>query len=129
VTRLLLDTHTLLWWVFEQPELSAKAEGLIMDRGNEIVVSVVSPWEIVIKARLGRLDVPEDVPAFMREQLDRNGFTVLPVSLDHVLRVNGLPPLHKDPFDRLLVAQALHEAMPLVTRDGRLAAYGAETLW
>ena len=129
MTRLFLDTHTFLWWVFEQPELSAKAEGLIMDRGNEIVVSVVSPWEIVIKARLGRLDVPEDVPAFMREQLDRNGFTVLPVSLDHVLRVHDLPLLHNDPFDRLLVAQALHKAMPLVTRDGRLAAYGAETLW
>ena len=125
MTRLLLDTHALLWWVFEQPELSARAEGLIMDRGNEIVVSVVSPWEIVIKARLGRLDVP----AFVRDQLDRNGFSVLPVSLDHVLRVHGLPLLHKDPFDRLLVAQALHEAMPLVTRDGRLAAYGAETLW
>ena len=129
MTRLLLDTHTFLWWVFEQPELSAKAEGLIMDRGNEIVVSVVSPWEIVIKARLGRLDVPADVPAFVRDQLDRNGFTVLPVSLDHVLRVHGLPLLHKDPFDRLLLAQALHEAIPLVTRDGRLAAYGAETLW
>lgn len=128
MTRVLLDTHSLLWWLASHPKLTRSARRHIEDAA-EVFVSVVSVWEIVIKARLGRLDVPADVPAFVREQLDRNGFTVLPVSLDHVLRVHGLPLLHKDPFDRLLVAQALHEAMPLVTRDGRLAVYGAETLW
>ena len=127
--RLLLDTHAFLWWIFDDPRLSPSARTLIADPPAEILFSVVSAWEIAIKSRTGRLDLPPDVPAFVHDQIRRNRFSVLPVELRHALRVHGLPDHHRDPFDRLLVAQAEVEAVPLLSRDPLLAAYGIELRW
>ena len=127
--RLLLDTHAFLWWVLDDSRLSTTARELIADPATEVLFSTVSGWEIAIKARTGRLDLPEDVPSFVHDQLRRNRFSVLPVELRHALRVHGLPDHHRDPFDRLLVAQAEIEAVPLLSRDPLLAAYGIELRW
>ena len=127
--RLLLDTHAFLWWVLDDPRLSTTGRELIADPATEVLFSAVSGWEIAIKARTGRLDLPDDVPGFVLGQLRRNRFSVLPVELRHALRVHGLPDHHRDPFDRLLVAQAEIEAVPLLSRDPLLAAYGIELRW
>ena len=127
--RLLLDTHAFLWWVFDDPKLSRAARDLIADPGVEILFSAVNAWEIVIKARTGRLELPADVPGFVADQVRRNGFRVLPVELRHALRVHHLPDHHKDPFDRLLVAQGQVEVVPLVSCDPLMAVYEVETRW
>jgi PIN domain nuclease of toxin-antitoxin system len=127
--RLLLDTHAFLWWVFDDSRLSATARDLIADSAGEVLFSAVSSWEIAIKARTGRLDLPKDVPGFVLDQVRRNRFTALSVELRHALRVHGLPDHHRDPFDRLLVAQAQVENVPLLSRDPLVAAYGIELRW
>lgn len=127
--RLLLDTHAFLWWVFDDPKLPGTARALIAEPANDILFSVISAWEIVIKARTGRLDLPPDVPAFLDDQLRRTGFRVLPVQLRHIHEVHGLPDRHRDPFDRLLLAQARAEGLTLLTRDPEIIAYGTDTVW
>jgi PIN domain nuclease of toxin-antitoxin system len=127
--RLLLDTHAFLWWIFDDPRLSSSARALIADSSAEILFSVVSAWEIALKARTGRLDLPADVPAFVHDQVRRNRFTVLPIALGHALHVHALPEHHRDPFDRLLVAQAQVEAVPLLSKDAQLAAYDVTLRW
>ena len=127
--RLLLDTHAFLWWIFDDPRLSPSARTLIADPPAEILFSVVSAWEIAIKSRTGRLDLPVDVPAFIHDQVRRNRFTVLPIELRHALHVHALPERHRDPFDRLLVAQAQVEAVPMLSRDAQLGAYEVELRW
>ena len=127
--RLLLDTHAFLWWVFDDARLSPAARDLIADPTAEILFSAVSAWEIAIKARTGRLDLPEDVPGFAQDQVRRNRLRVLPVELPHALRTYALPDHHRDPFDRLLVAQAQVEAVPLLSRDSQLAAYEVDLRW
>jgi PIN domain nuclease of toxin-antitoxin system len=127
--RLLLDTHAFLWWVFDDPKVSPAARDLIADPAAEILFSVVNAWEIVIKARAGRLDLPADAPGFVADQVRRNAFRVLPVELRHALQVHRLPDHHKDPFDRLLVAQAQVEAVPVVSCDPLVATYEVETRW
>jgi PIN domain nuclease of toxin-antitoxin system len=127
--RLLLDTHAFLWWVFDDPKLSPAARDLIADPAAEILFSVVNAWEIVIKARAGRLDLPADAPGFVADQVRRNAFRVLSVELRHALQVHRLPDHHKDPFDRLLVAQAQVEAVPVVSCDPLVATYEVETRW
>lgn len=127
--RVLLDTHTFLWWASGGSELSDRARELIADDRNDVVFSVVVAWEIVIKATLGRLSIPEPPDMYIPTRLRSFGFSVLPVHLRHVLGLSGLPDLHRDPFDRLLVAQARSEEIPIVTRDERVRAYPVEVLW
>lgn len=127
--RLLLDTHAFLWWIFDDLQLSSSARALIADPSAEILFSVVSAWEIAIKTRTGRLDLPADVPTFVHDQVRRNRFTVLPIALRHALQVHALPDHHRDPFDRLLVAQAQVEVVPLLSRDSQLAVYEVELRW
>ena len=127
--RLLLDTHAFLWWIFDDPGLSSTARDLIAGPSTEILFSVVSAWEIAIKARTGRLDLPPDVPVFVHDQIRRNRFTVLPVALRHALHVHALPVHHRDPFDRLLVAQSQVEAVPLLSTDTQIAAYDVTLRW
>jgi PIN domain nuclease of toxin-antitoxin system len=127
--RLLFDTHAFLWWVFDDSRLSATARGQITDPASEVLFSAVSGWEIAIKARTGRLRVPADVPGFVQEQVRRNRLRVLPVELRHALRVHAPPDHHRDPFDRLLVAQAQVEVVPLLSRDPLLAAYEVAVRW
>ena len=117
--RALLDTHAFLWWVTEHPSLSPRARDLIGGGASDVYLSAVVAWEIAIKKRLDRLEVPDDLQGFFDHQIKLNDLIVLPVQLTHALRVYDLPdpPGHKDPFDRLLVAQALAEDMALLSAD------------
>jgi PIN domain nuclease of toxin-antitoxin system len=119
--RLLLDTHLLLWWLADDPALPARAAQLIADPANDVFVSAISLWEIAIKSRLGKLEA--DVDAILAA-VPASGFQPLPMSLAHAARVAHLPDLHRDPFDRALVAQAHLEPMHLLTHDPVVAAYG-----
>jgi PIN domain nuclease of toxin-antitoxin system len=129
--RLLLDTHAFLWFVAGDASLSATARTAIADPGNQTFVSIASAWEVAIKVSLGKLTV--DAPTvreFFDEQMETNGFTYVPIDPPHVFRVGGLPHHHRDPFDRLLIAQALEEGMTLVTREGAaFSPYGVALLW
>ena len=120
--RLLLDTHLLIWAVSEPERLSAKAEGLMNDEANQLFFSAASIWEIAIKASYKRSDFMVNVPELHSELL-RNGYQELAVSARYTFAVVDLPHLHKDPFDRLLLAQAMREDLTLVTADATLASY------
>jgi PIN domain nuclease of toxin-antitoxin system len=120
--RLLLDTHLLLWAAGKPGRLSAKARGLINDAGNDLMFSAASLWEIVIKRGLGRDDFQVDPRLFRRGLLD-NGYSELPVGSEHAVAIEGLPLLHKDPFDRILIAQATIEGIILLTVDPLMAQY------
>lgn len=126
---LLLDTHTFLWWIDDDPRLSDRARALIGDAGNEVFISAVSGWELVIKAALGRIDFPAPPQRFIPQQLQRNSFQVLPVHLAHALKVAELPDLHRDPFDRMLIAQVLVEELQLVTADDDIRRYPVSVTW
>jgi len=122
--NLLLDTHTLLWWLDGNPTLSEKARTAIADGGNPVFLSAVVIWEIRIKQGLGKLTLPPD----FREVLDRQPFENLPITAEHAHRVAELPSHHRDPFDRMLVAQATSERFTIVTRDSDIARYRVRTL-
>jgi PIN domain nuclease of toxin-antitoxin system len=127
--RLLLDTHAFLWWVAASPELSTKARTAIAGARNECFVSVASGWEIAIKVSLGKLRVEGALDRFLPEQLAANGFQPLAIDLKHAARVAALPFHHRDPFDRLLVAQALEEELAVATADPMFAKYGVKRVW
>ncbi len=116
---LLLDTHALLWWLDDPNQLSRPARAAIRDGRNTVYVSAAVAWEIAIKKGLGKLDAPDDLEAVM----DACRFFPLPVTVAHALTVLSLPNHHRDPFDRLLIAQALHEGFRLVSRDPEIAKY------
>ena len=120
--KLLLDTHLLLWAAGDPARLSANTRKLINDAKNELLFSAASPWEVVIKRGLGWRDFQAD-PRLLRRGLLDNGYAELPIISDHVVALDGLPPIHKDPFDRLLVAQATVEGITLLTLDPVLAQY------
>ena len=127
--RLLLDTHTFLWWIDNDPHLSTQARALISDSNNELYFSAASGWESAIKARIGKLAMPDNLEQFIIEQLVLNQFTVLPIQLTHALHVYTLPLLHRDPFDRLLVAQSQVEDLLLLTNDALIQQYTTQTTW
>jgi len=127
--RILLDTHTFLWWITDDPRLSAQARKVIRDKRNELLFSAASGWEIAIKARLGRLQLPDDLEQFIVAQLSINTMSVLPIQLNHALHVYTLPDHHRDPFDRMLVAQSQVEELPIVTADPQVSAYDVRTIW
>ena len=127
--KLLLDTSVFLWWISDDESLSQRARDLISDGENEVWFSAVSSWEIVIKADLGRVVLPERVERFLPKQIGANGFQVLPIHLRHTLRVAGLPALHRDPFDRLLIAQAIVEGFAIVSADRQFYRYPVPVEW
>ena len=127
--RALLDTHAFLWWVDDDDRLSAAARDAIADGGNEILFSVVSAWEIVTKAALGRLTIEDATGDLIPQQIEANAFQVLPVHLRHALRLANLPDVHRDPFDRMLVAQAMEEDLAVLTGDRQVAAYPIRVVW
>ncbi len=127
--RLLLDTHAFLWWIADDTRLSGRARELIADSANDVYFSVASGWEIVVKAGLRRVLLPDDPDRFISEQLSVNAFQVLPVHLRHALRIYTLPDLHRDPFDRMLVAQAVSEEMAVLSADPQIARYPVEVVW
>ncbi|HYN81311.1 MAG TPA: type II toxin-antitoxin system VapC family toxin [Gemmatimonadaceae bacterium] len=120
--KLLLDTQLLLWAAGQPDRLSASARKQIKNPKNEILFSAASLWEITIKNSLGRDDFRVE-PRLLRRGLLDNGYTELPVTSQHAVNIDGLPPLHKDPFDRMLLAQALTEGITLLTSDAQLARY------
>jgi PIN domain nuclease of toxin-antitoxin system len=120
--KLLLDTHLLLWAARKPNRLPATARKLIDNPANELLFSAASVWEVAIKRGLGRSDFQAD-PRLLRRGLLDNGYTELPILSDHVVAMESLPPIHKDPFDRLLVAQATVEGITLLTADSIVAEY------
>lgn len=127
--RILLDTHAFLWWVQDAPPLSGKARAAIADPENEALVSLASCWEMAIKVSLGKLKLPGAIERFVPEQLAVNGFQQLPIDFRHVARVASLPFHHRDPFDRLLAAQALEEGLTIISAEGVFRKYGIPRIW
>ena len=127
--QLLLDTHTFLWWVDDAPELSRRARSAIADPRNECLLSLASCWEMVIKTGLGRLKLGASIERFIPEQLAANGFRQLAIEFRHVARVARLVFHHRDPFDRLLAAQAIEEGMAIVSADLVFRKYGIRRIW
>ncbi len=125
----LLDTHPFLWWLSGDPRLSATARKRIEDTSETLLFSIASVWEIAIKASLGKLQLPEPPAVFIKTRLERHGIYLLAITIDHAGHVFELPHHHRDPFDRLLLAQALVERVPLITADATLGRYGAELIW
>jgi PIN domain nuclease of toxin-antitoxin system len=127
--RLLLDTHVFLWWVNDAPDLTAAARLAISDPDNECYLSLASCWEIAIKSSLGKLKLARPFERFVSEQLRANNFTLLNIELRHTARVEKLPFHHRDPFDRLLIAQAITEKLIIVAADRAFSDYGVKLLW
>lgn len=128
--RVLLDTSTFLWWVSAGADrLGERARWAIEEPDNTVLFSVASGWEIAIKAELGRLSLPAVAERYLPDLLARSGFDALEIQLAHVLQAGGLPPHHRDPFDRLLVAQSQIEDVPIVTADPAIGRYDVEVIW
>lgn len=127
--KFLADTHAFLWFVTDSPRLSVKTKALLESPDSERWLSIVSLWEIAIKTSLGKLSLAKPFEQFIPEQLARNGFQVLGLTVEHAAKVAALPLHHRDPFDRMLVAQCLVENLPLLSSDEPLDAYGIQRLW
>ena len=127
--KVLLDTHTFLWWIANDPQLSPSARQIMEDANTEPLLSAVSGWEIAIKSRLGKLKLPADLQGFVAEQLRINAIQVLPIQMTHALHVFTLPDHHRDPFDRMLVAQSQLEQLPILTCDPQIARYAVTVMW
>lgn len=127
--RLLLDTHAFLWFVLNDPSLSAKARDLIAEAENEVFVSPATYWELAIKISLGKYSLEGAFEAFFADQLARNDFNILPIQIAHAAVLSRLPFVHRDPFDRMLVAQAMAEGISLVSGDEMLKGYPVNVVW
>jgi len=129
MTSLLLDTHALLWFLWDDARLSKEAKALIENPARRKLVSIATCWEIAIKVGLGKLDLGEPSHSFLERELDTNNFELLPITLAHATKVEQLPMHHRDPFDRLLVAQATIENLPLISTDNSFDGYSVKRLW
>ena len=127
--KILLDTHAFLWWNDANPRLSRKALSLLEDPSNTLLLSVVSAWEIVIKCQAHKLRLPESPSVYIPTRSAHYGIETLPVILAHVLASESLPTHHRDPFDRLLIAQAKVEDVPILTADPQIRGYPVKVLW
>jgi PIN domain nuclease of toxin-antitoxin system len=127
-TRLLLDTQVWLWMLAAPERLSAKARALLVAPENELVLSAASAWEIAIKHALGKLQLPEPPAEYVSRLIAQSGVSSLPVHHHHALCAGGLPAIHRDPFDRMLVAQAQLESLPILTADRIFRRYDVRTL-
>lgn len=127
--RLLLDTHTFLWFIADDSRLSTQARSLIEDAANDIVLSIASVWEMAIKISLGKLSLDTPFATFIPEQLRLNQIDLLGINIEHLSALVSLPFYHRDPFDRLLIAQAIVENIPLIGVDEAFDAYPSVRLW
>jgi PIN domain nuclease of toxin-antitoxin system len=127
--RLLFDTHALIWFAEDRPELSEPARAALAESSDDVFCSVASIWEMAIKLSLGKLKMAVRLEGPFERLLERNGFRLIAVEYLHAARVAALPWHHRDPFDRLLVAQAMVEGMALLSHDGQLDAYGIKRIW
>ena len=127
--RLLIDTHALLWWLTDDPALPASARKQLARAGNTVLVSSASAWEIATKFRIGKLPDAGDLLADFAGYMARERFEGLPISTDHAVRAGLLPGPHKDPFDRMLIAQAQAENVPILSNDAAFDTYSVRRLW
>jgi len=127
--RLLIDTYALLWWLMDDPALPASARKHLARAGNTVLVSAASAWEIATKFRIGKLADAGELLADFAGYLARERFEGLPISTDHAVRAGLLPGPHKDPFDRMLIAQAQAENLPILSNDSAFDAYSVRRLW
>ncbi len=127
--RLLLDTHAFLWWVINDKRLSQAARRAIADEDNDVLISAVSAWEIAIKHRIGKLPESETLVENMAAKIALEGFEELPITVDDAVRAGQLPGHHSDPFDRMLIAQALARNIPLISNEPLFDRYGVRRLW
>lgn len=127
--KLLLDTHSFLWFTSNDSKLSAVAYAAIKHINNEVFISIATAWEIAIKVSIGKFDLRQPVDVFIDEQLERTEIELLNISVAHIAEVSRLPLHHRDPFDRLLIAQAKVEGLCLVSVDAKLDAYGVTRIW
>jgi PIN domain nuclease of toxin-antitoxin system len=126
---LLLDTHALIWWMTNSPALPNPVRRLMIDKKNTIVVSAASAWEMATKVRLGRLPAASDITRNFQEYMVQSGFESLPVSADHGIRAGMLPGPQRDPFDRMLIAQAQAEDLTIVSNEVTFDGYGVQRIW
>jgi PIN domain nuclease of toxin-antitoxin system len=127
--RVLLDSHTLLWWILDHPALTPTAREAISDTGNSVLVSAASAWEIAIKFRAGKLPEAAGLVTNFPSEIENEGFELLPISAEHAIRAGLLPVSHKDPFDRMLIAQAQAENTPILSNETIFESYGVRRLW
>jgi PIN domain nuclease of toxin-antitoxin system len=127
--RYLLDTHALLWWLFDDKRLSTRARALIADPDHEVLVSSASASEIATKHRLGRLDSARELVQDLPSWIARAGFVELPITIAHAQKAGSFPQLHRGPFDRMLSAQGLLEGCPVISRDELLDIFGTSRVW
>ena len=123
--RLLVDSHAFLWWSEALPALGGAARGAIADPTNEVLISIAALWELTIKASSGKLSPPTELETMVANQ----AFAVLTITFQHLTQLAGLPRLHRDPFDRMMIAQALAEGIPIATDDRVFATYGMQVIW
>ncbi len=126
--KLLLDTHIFIWWADQPERLSPTALSALEDDANELLLSVVSVWEMQIKIQLGKLKLTLPLKELIKKQQETNDLTISAVSLTHVLALDALPSHHKDPFDRLLIAQSIEEGLTIVTADSQFSSYSVKLL-
>ena len=127
--RALLDTHALLWWLSDDPALSQAARKFIAEPKNTSIISAASAWEVATKVRLGRLSSAAGLAADFVNYMDQEGFELLDISADHAIRAGLFPGAHKDPFDRMLIAQAQAEGLALISNEKIFDAYGVRRIW
>lgn len=127
--NLLLDTHVFIWWDSDPGKLSKRALELCEDPNNTLILSTASLWEIQIKSKLGKIELSKPLREIVSEQADANNIVTLPISAAHVYELDNLPLIHKDPFDRILVAQAKFEGFKFITHDTNLEKYPADIEW
>ena len=129
--KVLLDSHVLLWMIFDPERLPLSVMGVLRDESNELHVSIVSIWELAVKVGIGKLTLPNASTRYLVQQLPLIGAQLLTVTEAHIFALEALPSLqqHKDPWDRMLVAQAIEEGMTLLTSDKKMSAYGARIMW
>jgi len=127
--KVLLDTHVFLWLVSDHPNLSTTAKEIFLDDSNELLLSAVTGFEIAVKHGLGKLKLSEPPAIFIRRRIDNNNLVELAVTMEHATHLQNLPLHHRDPFDRLLIAQSMVEGIPLLTADRQLSAYPIKCIW
>jgi PIN domain nuclease of toxin-antitoxin system len=127
--KVLVDTHTFIWALLHDHRLSARAKQVLRSDEHELVYSLVSLWEIAIKMKTGKLNTLGSSVTYVRDEMDNYSMQLLPIRYEHILALETLPAHHSDPFDRLLIAQAITESLPILTPDAVFAAYPVKVLW
>jgi PIN domain nuclease of toxin-antitoxin system len=127
--KVLVDTHTFIWALLHDHRLPAKAKEVLRSDEHELIFSLVSLWEIAIKIKTGKLNTIGSSVAYIRDEMNAYGMELLPIRYEHILYLEALPHHHSDPFDRLLIAQALTESLPILTADRAFRHYGVKTIW